>query len=228
VNFDPLPSPKSTAGAHPRNIVPLDQPPERVRNRPMILAVTLALPPVIFVLVMTVRELRPWWEQFKEIRSLPECPPRPTRPRLPLRACVVQLMEMGTAVTRSVTVRRRPCRDDPLRSVILSTYLPGLIGFRSVSRMRPPVSVPVAYVRPHWVSVTVPCVPAGGGSPLTVRGAHRMAPGDEVFEVDPGPATGIARHSVRWKSRGGTPLTAPRPVMAPQRDAKSSALIGLQ
>jgi hypothetical protein len=43
----------------------------------MILAVTLALLPVIFVLVMTVLELRPWWDQFKQIRSLPEPPPGP-------------------------------------------------------------------------------------------------------------------------------------------------------
>jgi hypothetical protein len=40
----------------------------------MILATTLALLPVAFVLVMSARELRPWWRQLKQIRALPERP----------------------------------------------------------------------------------------------------------------------------------------------------------
>lgn len=39
----------------------------------MILATSLALLPVLLILVMTILELRPWWQQFKQIRSLPEC-----------------------------------------------------------------------------------------------------------------------------------------------------------
>jgi hypothetical protein len=38
----------------------------------MTLATSFALLPVLFVLVMTLLDLRPWWQQFKQIRSLPE------------------------------------------------------------------------------------------------------------------------------------------------------------
>jgi hypothetical protein len=38
----------------------------------MILATTLALLPVLFVLVMATRERRPWRQQIKQIRALPE------------------------------------------------------------------------------------------------------------------------------------------------------------
>ena len=41
----------------------------------MILAVFLALLPVAFIAVMAGLDLRPWWRQLRDIRSLPEvCP----------------------------------------------------------------------------------------------------------------------------------------------------------
>ena len=39
------------------------------------LATALALSPVLFVLIMDARELRPWWRQMKQIRALPETHP---------------------------------------------------------------------------------------------------------------------------------------------------------
>ena len=38
----------------------------------MILAVCLALMPVVFVAVMAVHDLLPWWRQLQDIRGLPE------------------------------------------------------------------------------------------------------------------------------------------------------------
>lgn len=43
----------------------------------MIIAINLALLPVGFVVVMAVKELRPWWRQLRQIRALPE--PLPLR-----------------------------------------------------------------------------------------------------------------------------------------------------
>jgi len=49
----------------------------------MILATGLALLPLIFVLAMTILDLRPWWQQLKQIRALPEAGSRaiPTKTR---------------------------------------------------------------------------------------------------------------------------------------------------
>ena len=38
----------------------------------MLIAINLALLPVAFVVVMAMRELRPWWRQLQQIRALPE------------------------------------------------------------------------------------------------------------------------------------------------------------
>lgn len=38
----------------------------------MVLATSLALLPVGFVALMALRELRPWWRQLQQIRSIPE------------------------------------------------------------------------------------------------------------------------------------------------------------
>jgi len=38
----------------------------------MIIAINLALLPVAFVALMALRELRPWWRQWQQIRALPE------------------------------------------------------------------------------------------------------------------------------------------------------------
>lgn len=38
----------------------------------MILAVCLALMPLVFVTVMAVNDLWPWWRQLRDIRGLPE------------------------------------------------------------------------------------------------------------------------------------------------------------
>jgi hypothetical protein len=43
----------------------------------MMLATALALLPVLFVLIVATRELRPWWRQIKQIRALPEGRPTP-------------------------------------------------------------------------------------------------------------------------------------------------------
>lgn len=42
------------------------------RDRLVILAVFLALLPVAFIAVMAGLDLRPWWRQLRDIRSLPE------------------------------------------------------------------------------------------------------------------------------------------------------------
>jgi hypothetical protein len=44
----------------------------------MILSISIALLPVLFISVMTIRDLRPWWRQYKLIHALPERQP-PTR-----------------------------------------------------------------------------------------------------------------------------------------------------
>lgn len=44
----------------------------------MILAIALALLPVVFVIAMSTRDLRPWRRTLKYIRALPEiCHPEP-------------------------------------------------------------------------------------------------------------------------------------------------------
>lgn len=40
----------------------------------MMMATAFALLPVLFVVFMATRELRPWWRQWKQIRALPEPP----------------------------------------------------------------------------------------------------------------------------------------------------------
>jgi hypothetical protein len=47
----------------------------------MIIAINLALLPVYFVAVMAAIELRPWWRQLQQIRSLPESIRRESIPR---------------------------------------------------------------------------------------------------------------------------------------------------
>lgn len=41
--------------------------------------ILLALSPVAFVTFMALRDLRPWWRQWKRIRALPEVEPREVR-----------------------------------------------------------------------------------------------------------------------------------------------------
>jgi hypothetical protein len=43
-----------------------------IQDPTMLIAINLALLPVAFVAAMAVRELRPWWRQFRQIRALPE------------------------------------------------------------------------------------------------------------------------------------------------------------
>ncbi len=46
----------------------------------MMIAIALALLPVLFVVIMATRELKPWWRQLQQIRALPE---RPRKVSLP-------------------------------------------------------------------------------------------------------------------------------------------------